>query len=169
MTANLFASRSTTDRPQKTSKGALRTVALIEAVKGVIVLCAGFGVLSLLHRDIERIAISLVTRLHIDPEAHYTGVFIEAASRTTDTRLWGFAALAMLYSVLRLCEAYGLWFDHRWGLWFGVASGGIYLPVELYELWHKPGWIKVGTLFVNLVVIAYLAGRLRRESSGSGA
>lgn len=144
-------------------------MALLEALKGAIVLCAGFGVLSLLHRDLERLAISLVTRLHIDPDAHYAGIFIEAAAHTTDTRLWGVAALALVYSVLRLCEAYGLWFDHRWGLWFGVASGAIYLPVELYELWHKPGLIKVGALVVNLAVIVYLVLRLRKESREVGA
>lgn len=144
-------------------------MALLEALKGAIVLCAGFGVLSLLHRDLERLAISLVTRLHIDPGAHYAGIFIEAAAHTTDTRLLGVAALALVYSVLRLCEAYGLWFDHRWGLWFGVASGAIYLPVELYELWHKPGLIKVGALVVNLAVIVYLVLRLRKESRQVGA
>jgi len=144
-------------------------VALLEALKGVIVLCAGFGVLSLLHRDLERIAVALVTRLHIDPYAHYAGIFIEAAAHTTDARLLGVAALALVYSVLRLCEAYGLWFDHRWGLWFGVASGAIYVPVELYELWHRPGLIKVGALVVNLAVIAYLVLRLRRESHEPGA
>ncbi len=140
----------------------LKVVALMEAVKGFIVFGAGFGFLSLLHRDVRRIAESLVTRLHIDPDEHFAGVFLNAAAHLNDARLWGFAALALAYSVLRWAEAWGLWLDRRWAAWLGAASGGVYVPVEVYELWHKPGPIKVATLVFNLAVVAYLVWTLRQ-------
>ena len=144
------------------SRRAMQAVALMEAVKGFIVLGAGFGLLTLLHRDVAQIAVSLVTRLHIDPEQHYAGVFLEAAERVNDTHLWVGAGLALLYSAIRLAEGYGLWFEHRWGAWLGAFSGALYVPVEVYELWHKPSWVKAATLTLNVGVVIYLICTLRR-------
>ena len=145
------------------NRRSMQAVALMEAVKGLIVLGAGFGLLTLLHRDVASIAVSLVTRLHIDPSKHYAGVFLDVAERVTDARLWLGASLAALYSALRFAEGYGLWFERAWGVWLGVVSGGIYVPVEVYELWHKPSWVKAATLTLNVAVVAYLIWRMRRE------
>jgi len=144
----------------------MQAVALLEAVKGGIVLGAGFGLLGLLHHDVRHIAESLVTRLHIDPERHYAGIFLNAAAQVTDARLWALAALAFVYSSLRFAEAYGLWRARRWGVWLGAAGGGIYVPVELYELWHKPSGIKVATLALNVAIVAYLVMNLMRDRGG---
>src|ERR1700712_5443831 len=149
----------------KGSRRALQVVALLEAVKGVIVFGAGFGLLALLHRDVRRIAESLVTRLHIDPDRHYAGIFLNAAAHGTDSRLWGLAALALAYSVLRGAEAYGLWFGRWWAAVLGAVGGAIYVPVEIYELWEKPGYIKAATLTFNVAVVVYLLMALR---SGRG-
>ncbi|MEP7101492.1 MAG: DUF2127 domain-containing protein [Burkholderiales bacterium] len=140
----------------------LKLVALMEAIKGFIVFGAGFGLLALLHRDVRRIAESLVTRLHIDPENHFAGIFLNAAAHLTDARLWGLAALAVAYSALRWTEACGLWFNRRWAEWLGAVSGAIYVPIEVYELWEKPGAIKVATLALNVAVVAYLIWTLRQ-------
>ena len=129
-------------------------------------IAAGFGALALVHRDVLHVAESLVTRLHIDPERHYAGVFLDLASRVTDMHLWLLALLALAYAALRGVEAYGLWLNRRWAAWLGAAGGAIYIPVELYELWHKPSLLKVATLAVNVAVVAYLVWTLQR---GRGA
>jgi uncharacterized membrane protein (DUF2068 family) len=151
------------------SPRALQAVALLEAVKGVIVIGAGFGLLTLLHRDVRHLAVALVTRFHIDPERHGAGVFLNAAAQLTDARLWGLAALALVYSTLRFAEAYGLWRARRWGVWLGAAGGAIYIPVELYELWHRPGPLKVVTLALNVAIVAYLVWNLYRPRIPSAA
>lgn len=145
------------------SPRAMRAVALLEATKGAIVIGAGFGLLSLLHHDVQHLAIALVTRLHIDPDGHDAGLFLNAAAQLNDARLWGLAVLAFAYSALRFAEAYGLWRAHRWGVWLGAAGGAIYIPVELYELWHKPALPKIATLALNVAVVAYLAWNLFRQ------
>jgi uncharacterized membrane protein (DUF2068 family) len=139
----------------------LQFVAIMEAVKGFIVFGAGFGLLTLLHRDVRHVAESLVTRLHIDPERHYAGLFLDAAASVTDTHLWLLAALALAYSILRAVEAYGLWLNRTWAALLGAAGGAIYIPVEIYELWNKPTPIKAATLAFNVAVVVYLIWALR--------
>ena len=141
----------------------MRFVAAAEALKGLLVFAAGFGLLALLHRDVRHVAVALVTRLHLDPTTHYTGVFIDLAASLTDARLWALAALALLYSSIRLAEAYGLWFERRWAAWLGAASGAIYLPIEVFELARHPGSVKAATLLLNLGVVTYLIRSLQKR------
>ena len=67
---------------------ALRAVATIEFVKGLVVLLAGFGVLSLVHRDAWDAAESFLEWLHVSPDAHYAQVFLNLADQVTDSKLW---------------------------------------------------------------------------------
>jgi uncharacterized membrane protein (DUF2068 family) len=134
----------------------VRAIAFFEAVKGALVVVAGFGLLALVHRDLEDIAERLVRHSHLNPASHYPRVFIEAAANTSDARLRTLAALAFAYSTVRFVEAYGLWKLRAWAEWFAIISGCIYLPVELYELIERPTLIRAGILIFNSLVVAYL-------------
>jgi len=154
------------------SRKVVKSVALFEATKGVIVLLAGFGLLSLLHHDLRALAIALVGRLHLEASHHYPSVFIEAASRTTDSRLWFIAVIGFVYAAFRFVEAYGLWFCRTWAEWLALISGGIYLPLEVYEVFRRLTWMRVSALVANIVVviaIALVLWRNKRVASHSPA
>jgi uncharacterized membrane protein (DUF2068 family) len=131
-------------------------VAAIEALKGLLVLAVGFGLTALVHRDVHHIAEELVRHFHLNPASRYPGIFIDTASRLTDPRLWLLAAFAFLYASLRLIEAYGLWQGFTWAEWFGAITGGIYIPIEIYELAQGLSWAKLALLSVNIWIVAYL-------------
>jgi uncharacterized membrane protein (DUF2068 family) len=141
----------------------VRIVALLEAVKGLLVLCAGFGLLSMAHRDVQQIAENLVGHFHINPASRYPRIFLALAGNISDTQIWLIAGLAFAYTAIRLAEAYGLWQERRWAKWLAVASGSIYLPVELYELFHRASWIKVCALAVNIGILIYMCYVLKKE------
>ena len=84
----------------------IRAIALFEAAKGALVLLAGFGVLGLMHRDLQAVAERLVRLSHLNPASKYPRIFIEAADRVTDGQLWAFAVAAVVYSLVRGTEAY---------------------------------------------------------------
>ncbi len=149
------------DTPQPADAGTLRTIALLEGAKGLFVLLAGFGLLSLLHRDLHHAAAELVRNLHLNPAAHYPRIFLDLADRVTDGELWLLAGAALFYALLRLAEAYGLWQQQLWAEWFGVVSSGLYLPVEVYEVVVAFTWAKGVILAVNLCVVWFLARALR--------
>src|SRR5919112_1691773 len=134
----------------------VRAIAFFEALKGTRVVVAGFGLLALVHRDLEDLAERLVRHSHLNPASHYPRVFVEAAAHTSDSRLRTLAALAFAYSVVRFVEAYGLWHMRAWAEWFAILSGCLYLPVELYELVERPTHLRGLVLFFNAVIVAYL-------------
>ena len=134
----------------------IRLIAAFEAFKGVLVVIAGIGLLSLIHKDLQAIAEHLVEHLHLNPAGHYSQVFIEAATHVDDAKLRLFAAFAFLYATLRFIEAYGLWKLRTWAEWLAIISGSIYLPIEIYELFKKTTLIRGSILLVNIIIVAYL-------------
>jgi len=146
-----------------TSRSVVRTVALFEAAKGVLVLLAGFGCLTMLHRDAGELAEEIIERLHLDPTNKYPGIFIDAASTITDSRLWMWAAFAGVYASFRLAEAFGLWRERAWAEWLAFAGGAIYLPVEIYSIVEKFTWLRVGVLSLNLLVVIFMGQVLWRS------
>jgi len=143
---------------------------MVEFTKGLLVLLAGFGVLSLVHRDAWDVAESFLEWLHISPDTHYAQVFLNLADQVTDAKLWAVAIGAAAYSALRFAEAYGLWGERAWAEWLALASGAIYLPFEVYELTRRFDLLHVSIFLVNLAVIVYvvflrLEARTRMETS----
>jgi len=134
----------------------VRSIAVFEAFKGLIVLVAGFGLLHLVHHDLQAAAEELVRHSHLNPARHYPRIFIEAASRTSPARMRFLAAMAFLYSTIRFVEAWGLWNLKAWAEWFAIISGSIYVPIEIYELIKHATAIRFAVLILNLVVVAYL-------------
>lgn len=141
-----------------------RLIAVFEALKGALVLMAGFGLLTLLHKNVQLVATILIAHLHLNPAKHYPHVFLALASHVTNLQLWLFTMLALVYAGLRLFEAYGLWFNLRWAQWIAVLSGGFYMPLEIYELFTKFSWLKVTVFLVNACVVLCMYYRVKRQS-----
>jgi len=135
----------------------IRAIAVFEAVKGVFVLAAGFGLLHLLHRDARRIACEFISKVHLNPAQKYPKIFIDLADHITDGKLWFFSSLALIYSAFRFIEGYGLWKERVWGEWLAVVSGTIYLPIEIYEVCVKVSFVSVFALVANIVVVGVIA------------
>ncbi len=138
----------------------LRAIAAFEAAKGLLVLLAGLGLLDLMHKDLEETAENLLLRLHIDPTRHLSHIFLEGASRLTETRLWELAAAALAYAALRLIEAWGLWSRRAWAQWIALLSGAIYLPWEVVRLAEQVNWFHAGVVAGNVLIVLYI-GHLR--------
>jgi uncharacterized membrane protein (DUF2068 family) len=127
-----------------------------EAAKGILVLAVGLGLLRLIHHDVQQAAEHIVKHLHLNPSAHYPRVFLALASKVDDARLWALAAGAAAYYGLRLLEAVGLWKGRRWAEWLGALSGGIYVPVEVYEAARRVTVTRLALLIFNVAMVAYL-------------
>jgi uncharacterized membrane protein (DUF2068 family) len=144
----------------------MRAVALVELAKGAIVLVAGLGLLSFVHRDIQVIVERLIHHLHLNPASRAPQIFIDLAGRITSHDLWVLAIGAAVYSAVRGVEGYGLWHDRAWAAWLGAVSGLIYVPFEIAALLRGVTVLKLATLLINIAVVAVLVDALlerRRE------
>ncbi len=135
----------------------IHIVSFFEGVKGLLVLLVGFGLLEFIHRDLHLAAEQLVREFHLNPARHYPRIFIDAINHLTDRQLLTMAFAALLYSAVRFVEAIGLWLQKQWAEWFGLLSGGLYIPFELLEITRGITWSKVTVLIVNAGVVVYLA------------
>ncbi|MBA8888796.1 uncharacterized membrane protein (DUF2068 family) [Dokdonella fugitiva] len=147
---------------------AIDVVAAVEAFKGAIVLVAASGLAILVHEDVGAIAEALVRHTHLNPASRYPRIFIEAAGHLQDAHLLWLACGAAAYSTLRFVEAWGLFRRAAWAEVLAAASGAIYVPFEVAGVRHHVGWIGLGSLVLNLLVVAVMLAALWRRRSGAG-
>ncbi len=155
----------------------LRSVAILELTKGLLVLAAGAGLVSLSRRgfDFESVARQLLGVLHLH-RGHLYEVFLRAAGKLGDTDLTKVAVVAGMYSAMRFVESYGLWRQRVWAEWVALISGASYLPLEIYELCRHADAVKWAVLLLNLAIVFYMAylliegrqGRRRRAARDLG-
>jgi uncharacterized membrane protein (DUF2068 family) len=146
------------------SAAGLRAVALFEAAKGVLVLVVGLGLLSLVHQDAQKFGEEIVRFFHLNLAHHKPRIFVDFLNHIDDSELRLLALAALLYSAARLVEAYGLWRLRPWAEWLAIVSGGVYLPVELYELIRHATVVKAVVFPVNLCMVAYLVYVRRKRT-----
>ncbi len=138
-------------------------IACFEAAKGVLVLLAGFGLLSLMHVDLQHFAKAFVDTLHLAPRGMMANLFLRVGAFTGHRLMWlAFAAYA--YAALRFAEAYGLWRARKWAKWLAVASGLLYVPYELFEVMRHVTLIKSLALVLNLAIVGYVGYSLWRAN-----
>src|SRR5438270_3952424 len=141
--------------PNKTTV-ALRTVAVFEAAKGLIVLLLGLGLLRLVHKDVDDVAEQIIRFLHASPGGRLSNLFIAAARKANDKSLWAVAAAAAVYAMVRFAEAYGLWYEREWAEWFALLSGAMYLPWEVLSIIRHSMPLKWVVLILNLLIVLYM-------------
>jgi uncharacterized membrane protein (DUF2068 family) len=59
------------------------------------------------------------------------------------------ALTAILFASIRSAD-YGLWRNQVWAEWFGILSGSLYLPVEIYKLTRSVSVVKISIILVNM-------------------
>jgi uncharacterized membrane protein (DUF2068 family) len=146
---------------------ALQVIAVFEAAKGMAALAAIVGVLDLMHHDVRHLAIELIGRFGLNPDAHYPSILLHYAELVPNADVRSLVALAFAYILVRLLEAYGLWNDLAWGEWLGALSGGLYIPFETRHLVLGPSVIGGIVLACNVFLVIFLAIQLwnRRQTT----
>ncbi len=134
----------------------IRAIAIYEAVKGLIGLGAGFGLLALINRDISDFAEDLIGFLHLNSEGRLANRIVETVVKLNPANIKIFFAIALVYATKQFVEAYGLWRLRAWAEWIAILSGVIYIPIEIYELIHKPTFTRAAILVFNIAVVLYL-------------
>ena len=90
------------------SRVGLEAIAVFEAIKGLLVVAAGFGLLALIDKDLPDVVEHMIHRLHMNPDWPVSHAAMKVAEKW-DGRELAAACAAFVYSTVRFVEAYGLW------------------------------------------------------------
>jgi len=146
-------------------KKGLKIVAILEALKGFTSLIVGLGIHQLAGKNIQQMLGSLLYQLHLNPVSYLPSIILHKASFLNSSNLMLITLAAVVYSTIRLVEAYGLWNGLIWTEWFALFSGALYLPFEVYEVIVHTGALSIIVLSINIVVVWYMYSLLRGKPS----
>jgi uncharacterized membrane protein (DUF2068 family) len=141
----------------------LRVIAAERAIRGALLIAAGAYLFGHLHSDFGRLADRWMRKLELDPNRHFLHRIVEHLHNVTTNEVKIFAVLALGYGVLELVEGVGLWLDKLWAEFLTVIATSLLVPLEIYELVRKPGPVKAAGIVVNVLIVLYLAHRLRQR------
>jgi len=140
-------------------RAGLRTVALVEALKGGLALVGAYVFIRMIRHDVdfEDAAEHILFYLHINPNRHLSHQFLDAVSKLSSTSIFTILGIAIAYASLRFIEGYGLWKQRAWAEWLAIISGCIYLPFEMWKLIRHPNQFHLVVLVINILVVLYIA------------
>jgi uncharacterized membrane protein (DUF2068 family) len=147
---------------RKTHGRGVRLIAAFKILKGLATLALSIGVLKLLHRNVEAVAVHWIYIFQGDPNSHYMHLLLAKLAILDDRRLEELSAGTFIYSAIFLTGGIGLALGKRWAEYFTIFSTASLLPLELYELAKHASIGKGLALAANIAVVVYLIRELRR-------
>lgn|GEM_PF-84076 len=143
----------------------IHLISLEKVVKATIAIALALKLLTLLGQDVHQWASDFVSHHGINLANKYVQDALEKLIGFGNTQIYQLSAVAFVYAGLLYVEGIGLWLQKRWAEYLTVFATAIFIPVELYEIYERPTWIRIGILFINIFIVWYLSTRLRDEKA----
>jgi len=145
-------------------KGLLRLIAIFKLFKALTLIAVGIGALHLLHdNDAADSVAHMVARIGLDPGGRWVDHALAKIANLPPKDFKEFGIGSFVYAALFLTEGIGLWLMKPWAEWFTAIITASLVPLEIYEIHHKPTVAKVVVLLLNVAIVVYLGLRIRRE------
>jgi uncharacterized membrane protein (DUF2068 family) len=145
----------------RSSSSVLVLIGLFKLLKALLLIAVGIGAIRLLHRDLAGAATHWIEVLRVDPENRYVHGLLVRIFRVTPRELKALSVGTFLYAGLFATEGVGLLLRKRWAEYFTIVTTSLLIPLELYELARHFTLPKLGVTVVNLLIVWYLAARVR--------
>jgi uncharacterized membrane protein (DUF2068 family) len=141
--------------------GMLRTIAVYKLGKVVLLLFASYGALRL--RDASYLAslYNWASALPSGLEQVMALKVIAFFSGLTPARIQALGYVTLAYAAIFAVEGVGLWMRRRWAGWLTTIITASLIPLELWELLHRPTVGKAVVTVVNIAIVWYLLWQLR--------
>jgi len=138
-------------------------IGALKLLKGLALLVAGIGLLSLLHRDVAETARHWIEAIRIDPHDHWIDHLLERIAGVSHRALRRLGIGTLLYSAVFCTEGVGLLLGQHWAEYMTAGVTASFLPIEAYELAVHPGIVKTVVTLLNVAVVAYLVLEIRSQ------
>jgi uncharacterized membrane protein (DUF2068 family) len=143
----------------------IRLIAVFKFVKAGLLIALGVGVFRLVHKDLGSVIEHWCEAMRLDPGSHFVNLALEKAAHVSPEQVKKLGLGSFLYAGLFLAEGTGLWLRKRWGEWLTVIITSSLVPVEIYEIYRRPSYVKVVVLALNVAIVVYLIYHIRGQRS----
>jgi uncharacterized membrane protein (DUF2068 family) len=142
----------------------LRTIALYKLVKVLLLLAIAYGEVRL-HES------SLLAKLVVWASERPSGAEHDMVTRAlqwfsglSTKTIHTLRIVSLSYAAIFAVEGIGLWMQKRWAEWLTTVITASLIPLEVWELFHRPNIGKAVVLIANIVIVAYLIWHVRSKS-----
>lgn len=109
----------------------------------------------LFEKELPRLK-PLASSFNYDLDKSPTVDHIRSLLHSKHSTLQWVTAFLVLYAVIELVEAIGLWSLQRWGEYVAVVGTSLFLPLEIYELTKHVTYVKIAAFVINILLVVYL-------------
>lgn len=147
----------------------LLAIAIFKFTKCALLGVVGFGALQMLRPEVAEWAEARAADWELNDERRILQLVLERACDLSETRLRAIGFGCLAYAAVFLIEGIGLYLERRWAEYLTIIATGSLIPIELYEIARHATLGKFAILGVNLVIVGYLAYRLRQQRADLSA
>ena len=164
--------RNTRVLPRKHNR-LLVLIAAYKVVQALLFASVGVGALRLLHKDAGDVLAQVTTDLRFNPESRFVNFILDEAALLNDPLLRRIGLVAFCYAGVSLVEGIGLYLEQAWAEYLTLVITASFLPWEVFEVFRRLTWVRVGLLIVNTLVLIYLlmlvsTRKKQQESNNEG-
>lgn len=141
----------------------LRTIALYKLLKVLLLLGIAYGEVRL-HDS------SLLAKLLVWASERPSGAehdmfmrLLQWFSGLSTKTIHTLRIVSLSYAAIFAVEGIGLWMQKRWAEWLTTIITASLIPLEVWELYQRPGIGKAVVLLANIIIVAYLVWHVRTK------
>jgi uncharacterized membrane protein (DUF2068 family) len=151
-------------RPAPASRfNILRTIAVYKLIKVLLLVALALGEVRLRDSSLtDKLLIWASARPH-GLEHDVVTRLIQWLSGLTTSRMHALRIVTLAYAAVFATEGIGLWMQKPWAEWLTVIITASLIPLEVWELVHRPSFGIAAVLVANSAIVAYLAWHVLRS------
>jgi uncharacterized membrane protein (DUF2068 family) len=139
---------------------AILLIGISKLLEAALLFVLAFGAHKLMHKDIGETVEHWARAVKVDPENKYVRALLTHTTGVSERRLEEISVGTFIYATLFTVEGIGLVLRKRWAEYVTVITTAGFLPIEVYEVIHKPHLARIVILSVNLLIVGYLIYQL---------
>jgi uncharacterized membrane protein (DUF2068 family) len=174
---------------------ALVMIGIFKMCKALLFFAVAFGILRMLHKDTAVELTKLVHVFRLDSDRGYIKMLLTKATDWQEKQKLVGSILAGFTGLMFFIEGTGLMLRKKWAEYFTIILTGAWIPIELYEVFHRTEHVarsqvldkivpeeqradfvldrmmllKIGALLINSLILWFLIVHLKRSRRNGSA
>ena len=134
----------------------LYVIIAIKLLKGALFVTLALVAYTLADNDLPAEYQRWLHFLRLNPEKRFWTDLAVQVGHLTEARVLWVALGTLMYSLFSLVEGIGMIFRVSWAGWPAIGESAFFIPIEVFELVHRPSRMVAGILALNIFIVWYL-------------